>query len=374
MDKKLRTFLKELETFDYDLSCLDHFWTVLFPDNAGKWHKLDVNKYRETYYIAHHDRHYGVIEVPPRKPAGMANMDDRGTLSELTDEVWPSLIADAHTWLKVVGRDWVKAAKRVLSEYPLSYRKGIVSHAVVRDALPDLYRLDRELGIRKCRQIVKLVDDGYFLRQDNYTVSAMTANRYFEYCRIAYLAAAEKNDPVDSSLSGREMYRKYADGRDGGLQDIDPDSETAFADWLDGKDPANSSIGCHPWEIKRGGNTTHIDLYVYRPKYKTHDGFILELCGESFTRMAETIRMFLAIHKAGLPIVIANPEAVRKRILGQDNLGIIPEYDSPHRANQSFTKEQCVYDVIYFKMFGRFKRRIVPFVTWEPLPLLRPRD
>lgn len=87
--------------------------------------------------------------------------------------------------------------------------------------------------------------------------------------------------------------------------------------------------------------------------------------------LAETIRMFLAIHKAGLPIVIANPEAVRKRVLGQDNLGIIPEYDSPHRANQSFAKEQCVYDVIYFRTFGRFKKRIVPFITWEPLPLLR---
>jgi len=30
-----------------------------------------------------------------------------------------------------------------------------------------------------------------------------------------------------------------------------------FADWIDGKH-SQKTVGGHPWEIKRGGNTTHI--------------------------------------------------------------------------------------------------------------------
>ena len=83
--------------------------------------------------------------------------------------------------------------------------------------------------------------------------------------------------------------------------------------------------------------------------------------------------MFLAIHKAKLPISIANPEGVRKRLLAQDNIGIIPSDESPHRANQRFGAEQDVFDVMHYDDFGRFKRRILPFISWEPLPLLRLR-
>ena len=84
--------------------------------------------------------------------------------------------------------------------------------------------------------------------------------------------------------------------------------------------------------------------------------------------------MLLAIHEAGLPISIANPEGVRKRLLAQDNIGIVPCYCSLHRANQHFAREDDVFDVMYYDDLGRYKRRITPFITWEPLPVLKPRD
>jgi hypothetical protein len=155
--------------------------------------------------------------------------------------------------------------------------------------------------------------------------------------------------------------------------DIDTDSEQEFAGWIDGTHPKRGGGG-HPWEIKRGGNTTHIDLTVSRPSLYQQEGFKVELRGESIGRMVETMRMFLAIHEAKLPISIANPEGVRKRLLAQDNIGIIPSYASLHRANQHFGQDQDVFDVMYYDDLGRFKRRITPFVTWEPLPILKPRD
>ena len=80
--------------------------------------------------------------------------------------------------------------------------------------------------------------------------------------------------------------------------------------------------------------------------------------------------MFLAIHEAKLPISIANPEGLRKRLLAQDHIGIVPCYASLHRANQHFGKEQDVFDVMHYDELGRFKRRITPFISWEPLPIL----
>ena len=69
----------------------------------------------------------------------------------------------------------------------------------------------------------------------------MSASRFFEYCRMAYIAARRKEDKVDTSLSGHDMYARYADGRHEGLLDIDPNSPQEFADWIDGKHPKRST-------------------------------------------------------------------------------------------------------------------------------------
>lgn len=84
--------------------------------------------------------------------------------------------------------------------------------------------------------------------------------------------------------------------------------------------------------------------------------------------------MLHTIHEAGLPIMIYNPEGVRSRLLEQDNIGIIAEHDTLHRGWQRYPKEQNVFDVLHFKDFGRYKRRITPFITWEPLPILKPKS
>ncbi|MFC1820500.1 hypothetical protein ACFLZG_05395, partial [Thermodesulfobacteriota bacterium] len=87
-----------------------------------------------------------------------------------------------------------------------------------------------------------------------------------------------------------------------------------------------------------------------------------------------TIKMFLGIHDAALPISISDPEGIRRRLLVQDNIGIIPFYESLHRANQHFREGEHVYDVLHYDDLGRYKRRITPFITWKPLPLIKPKD
>lgn len=84
--------------------------------------------------------------------------------------------------------------------------------------------------------------------------------------------------------------------------------------------------------------------------------------------------MFLAICDESLPISITDPEGIRNRLLAQDNIGIIPSYDLLHRASQHFREDQYVYDVLHYDDLGRYKRRITPFISWEPLPVLNPKD
>lgn len=91
------------------------------------------------------------------------------------------------------------------------------------------------------------------------------------------------------------------------------------------------------------------------------------------SRLAEAIRMFLALYDAGMPILISDPESIRRRLLAQDNIGIVAKYNSLHRANQSYYEHEDVYDVMHYDDLGRNKRRIKDFITWEPLPIMVPK-
>ncbi len=369
-------FIKALQQFEHDNSYRDLFWKLIFPDKKGKWQYVHVTKDQKLYYISHIDGNTCSLDVQPKKHVkvmdtfGFSRWDDG---SDNPERVWTPLITSALNWLKTVKKDWIKANKLVQANYPLNRRTGIAPNSLIRASLSDIHRIDKEIGKAKCRKFTRLVEEGYFFGDENKVVKTMTANGFFDYCRIAYIAGKRKDDHVDESLSGREMYKRYADMRHEGLIEIKGDSKKEFADWIDGKHPKKSRGG-HPWEIKRGGNTTHISLYVSRPNYYDKEGFKIVLNGMAITRLAETVNMFLAIQEAGLPISISNPEGVRKRLLAQDNIGIIPCYDSLHRANQNFPEAQHVYDVLYYDELGRYKRRITPFITWEPLPVLKPKE
>ncbi len=369
-------FIKELSEFEYMLESMDKRRDILFSDSEDKWNWVRVTQYRQTFFLFHVDGDLNGIEVVPGKSLGFMENNlfsgRSGAHETTTESRWHPLIKSMRTWLNNVRKDWIKANKRVWSNYPLNRRSGIILNSLVRESIPDLYKINEAIGHKKCKEFIDLVEKGYFFREENYLRQEMSAKDYFEYCRIAYIAGKRKDEKIDRNLNGREMYEKYADGRHEGLLDIDENSPEEFSDWMDGKHPKRTTGG-HPWEIKRGGNTTHIDLAVYRPRFK-NEGFIVALHGESIGRLAETIKMFLSIHKASLPITIDDPEGIRMRLLGQDNIGIVPQFENLHRGNQRFSKEKKVYDVLHYGDLGRYKKRLTPFITWDPLPVLKPRD
>jgi hypothetical protein len=369
------SLVKELELFEYEINYSDHIWKIIFHDAKGKWHDLHVTKYQEVYSLRLFDADLDTLEVTPNKSIKMeqsfgSSAFGRGYSNPET--VWNNLIIAVRAWLKKVSKDWIKTNKLAHENYPLNHRIGLVPNALVRASLTDLYRIDQDLGKVKTKKFIQIVESGYFRNEKNTSRKSMTVNDFFDYCKIAYIAAQRKDDSLDKNLSGKEMYKRYADGRDEGLQEIAHASAKEFGDWIDGAHPKKTTGG-HPWEIKRGGNTTHIDLFVTRPSYYQKEGFKVTLAGASIGRLKETICMFLALYSAGLPIDIVDPEDIRNRLLAQDNIGIIPCYQSLHRANQQFREDQNVFDVMYYNDLGRYKTRLKPFITWEPLPILKPK-
>lgn len=370
-EENVYCLIEELKQFDYSIESVDLIWDVIFPHKSGSrvaYYHIRLTKYHDTYYLHQMDGNLSSLEVQLYK-----NVQSSSSLGSSYQDhnptKWKGLVVSARKWLKIVKKDWIKANRQVWLSYPLNRRYGIINNSLVRELLTDMYRLDRELGKAKTKKFIKLVEEGKVGRYQDAVVPTMTANEFFKYCKIAYIAGQRKDERVDESWSGRQMYERYADGRDEGLLKIDGDSKEEFADWIDGKHPKRDRGG-HPWEIKRVGNTTHIDLSVSPPRYG-NEGFVVSLSGQSFNRLKETICMFLAIHDAGLPITIDDPEGIRKRLLGQDNIGLVPCFDSLHRANQHFHEHESVYDVMHYDDLGRYKNRLMPLITWEPLPILK---
>ena len=327
--------LEELDGFQYDALGLDRVWDLLFPDSNEQWQRVRVTHCMETYYLFHVDGDAPGLqarpggEVTPMKPFGATGgVEARRD----PDDAWEPLLESMRKRVGRVKRDWIKANREAVDGYPLDRRRGILSHALVRESLPGLYRIDRDLGTEACETFIALVESGYFHREENTTVPALSAGDYFRYCKLAYIAGKRPDEEVDESMSGREMYRRFADGRHEGLLDIEEDSTGEFGDWIDGKHPKRSAGG-HPWEIKRGGNTTHIDLAVYRPRGRK-DGLRIELIAPAIGRLAEAVRMLLAIHAAELPI------------------GIVPRQETLHRAAQDFDRNRGVYDVMHYADLG----------------------
>lgn len=375
-EKTFYEFIEELKYFEYQISYTDKVWDIIFQSEKNKWHRIKIIKYKETFYLYNIDGELPSIEIIPNK--SIEKSENFGSRSSWYDmdtilKEWEALIIYAKKWFNLTMRDWVKYNKLAQLSYPLNRRTGIVPHSIIRKSLPDIMNISKEIGKIKTKKFIKLVEDGYFLNKENLNIDSLTANDYFnKYCKVAYIASARKDEFIDKNMSGRKMYEVFADGRHNGLLDINPNSAEEFANWIDGKHE-KYSFGGHPWEIKRGGNTTHIDLSVYRPRYGIENKLSVIINGPAINRLSEAIKMFLAIYDTGIPIDISGAFGIRLRLLAQDNIGIVANYDSLHRANQGFSKEQNVYDVIYYDDLGRYKRRITPFITWEPIPVFKPR-
>jgi hypothetical protein len=365
MNNPAKTFIQRLPAFEYEFDG-DPRWELVFSNGKRKWFYIVVSYYNGIYYIAEHIGDTASIQVDEHGEI-TANTHYGTAYSDKTK--WPALFSLALEYLDRVEKDWVGEYCQLVSKFPYKYRQGVIHSKLARHYCTDIRRIDQELGDENLRKFVSMVENGKIDRFHDGRVKDLTAAKYFEYCKVAYLNSHLDLDEQTRQLSGIELYKLFADGRHEGLTEIDPDSVSEFRDWMEGKHPKRQQGG-HPWEILRGGNTTHISLYVSKDRYGPENQYEIALRGNSIVRIAETLKIYLGLMDHQLTVAIDEPEKIRKRLLGQDSIGIVPEYLSLHRAQNMF--DEHVDDVMHLYSFGKAQKEICKLASWRELPCLRP--
>ncbi|MBI5208611.1 MAG: hypothetical protein HY927_01400 [Elusimicrobia bacterium] len=330
---------------------IDSLWEFWLKEGRA-WTRVLVRRYRETYFITGGDGE--TIEHPD--PRRREDPERRARLR--------SWLESLRQWESVAARDPVGAQARLSRQLPLSARRGVLLRRNVRALLPDWLPIERDLSARELKAVLAVAD-----RPDPPPIPAMTAERYFEYCRVAYRAnpASFRGGGFKPGLAGRDYYRRFADGRDAGLLKVDPRSKEAFRRWH----TSGERAGAHPWEIYRGGNSTHIDLYA---RDHPAGGWSIGLDAFSSTRLVETCRIAVALEKAKLPFCLAHRESYKLRLLQEDWVGVEPEGSEMRYAWQGFPQEWGVADCVQLRWIyeahpGRRRElssRLRHLVSWLP--------
>lgn len=155
-------------------------------------------------------------------------------------------------------------------------------------------------------------------------IKNMTSGKYFECVRLAY----ENNNYEIDNLSDKELYLKYADGRDEGLSKINENSFEEFDDWYKNR----YHFTGHPWEIMRGHSFARVNLQVL----SDNNGYYLSLDGGQILRMIEIVKIFNILYKNNIPIQIYNVDIIKDALSAKDYIGIVPKEIMPIRCESYF--------------------------------------
>lgn len=297
-----------------------------YPEKV-KWYKIIFVEYSKNIYISVDSKIQISIEITGK--------DYEITGLSIDNEHSRKLLQWIHSGIKKE----VSALKKNPEAYnkyiqeKLSYRKrtGKIKRITFWEGISSIERLDKLLG----KEIISDFE-AYIASYDaNRFITEMSANDFYRYCEICY----DANDyfkNIENKLTSKEKYLKMADGRDESLRNIEENSREAFNNWYKNK----SSGGGHPWEICRGGNSTHISLFVH----KYDKGFQLRLAGSSRVRVAETVRMAVALAEKKIPFILSDANEILRMIKGTDYIGIVPENVLPRYCHSFFPAEDKIID------------------------------
>jgi hypothetical protein len=248
------------------------------------------------------------------------------------------------SWLDCSISEIVKRLKQNPNDYcnyleknlPYEKRIGKIRRKLIWDIFPESKAMIvNNLTEIDIQDLSKWVESTHKSKLGNY-LKKMNAHDFYNFCQMAYVSISEYQKKLEK-LSPKEMYYAMADGRDCGLKDIDLESYKAFEEWYNHE----RLCGGHPWEILRGGNSTHISLYIEHVK---GHGWILRLNGSSFVRVNETIHIALAFFRAGVPFILDQAHEIKNMACGTDFIGIVNDLTLPRYCHSLFPPEDKIID------------------------------
>ena len=180
----------------------------------------------------------------------------------------------------------------------------------------------------------------------------MTARMFFNACLAGYI----ENERASMEDDAKSKYYKNADGRDEGLSEVPLDDPIAFHKWLHKRE-----YGGHPWEIMRGGNSTHVSLYVCEDE----QGYYFIVDGRSENRFLETINCYIAVKRMGYPVQLNDSKLLKERLQGREIIGIVPKDIFPRYCENMFPSGT----IHNFMNLWEEDLAALPYVAWQDIPV-----
>lgn len=235
-------------------------------------------------------------------------------------------------------------------ELPYKHRLGVIKRSDIWAFYPEnkenvLEKISKET----LEKLGKLIKSGKNNVEKIGRIYDFRGNDFLKACSIGYKASGYDitDNKTGEELSLTDQYLRFADGRDEGLTGtghglnegpgIDMDDPDAWNDWFFDR----NRLGGHPWEVCRGGNSTHVDLYVCHDKNSIewkmridgasddeieeaskNWGYYFVVAGKH--RNSEAVNFYVSLSEAGYPVVLQNGDAILKKLKGEDLVGIVP--------------------------------------------------
>lgn len=321
------------------------WWHERYPEETC-WYQFSAVEDADIGYRAIFIGQKFVIEVDERKEKDYPN-----DISEFAKWILDALNVAYQRLQDGSYNDFVDA------NLPPQHRTGTLVRKYLWDAFPDARTsFFKNISPADVAEFVKCASeqDSDRRRLTNH-LKEMTANDFFSFCALGY----KENNYEGCELTPREQYYKHADGRDDGLGEIDGDSLEAFHEWYNDR----NHHGGHPWEVCRGGNSTHVSLYVHEDE----DGYTLTVAGDAWTRTIESVKFYLALRRAGLPVYMMEATALADRLTEKEKIGIVPEGVMPAYCHSYFPNEHIID---FMNLPDENREKLLPHCVWQKEPVV----
>lgn len=333
----------------------EQLWKEYYPEKT-KWYIFKTSKFRDEKYFYLNEKLFCIIQE--KDPPLNYNASVSGCLELFINWLQARILVEMRR-LRQNPKAYNSYIQQNLS---WSKRFGRIKRKDYWDIIgDDTIRPDKNLEEETIKKLIIFVETlkerGVPLLQE------MTANMFFRMCEICY-DAIDYFKKLEERFTPCEKYLKMADGRDAGLRNIEGDSPKAFYNWYH----CPQILGAHPWEICRGGNSTHISLFISEISGK----WDVRLSGSSIVRVEETVRMAVALFENKIPFQLSDAEKIVRMVTGNDFIGIVPDTVFPSYCHSLFPREDNIIDFMNLGSEKEILPKIIEKTYWFPLEEITP--
>ena len=327
----------------------EELWKAEFP-NEEEWYNFQIAEDPANGYRCIFLAHKLVIEIDPSMERGGMEYN----ISEFVEWILEAVKE------VIIQLEKGMYNRKVMEELPAWHRTGTILRKDYWDVYPDGRKaFFTPISKDDVDEFVKCMAAQRDMHSDvDKRIERVTANDFYRFCAMGY----KENGYDGTDLSPKEQYYKHADGRDDGLSEIDGDSPEAFIQWYS----ASHNRGGHPWEVCRGGNSTHISLYLH----KDEEGWYLSIDGDAWNRTIESVKFYLALYREGLPVYMHKGKLLADRLLEKEKIGVVPRGVFPAYCASFFPDEEII-DYMNLPYYDEGGAEVAKHCIWQELPEVR---